>query len=184
MNGSHTRRPWWRASPTRVRLIAGFTAPIIIFAAAALLSMRNMERLVAATDTIRRLQGGLEAALHMQNLARQQDAALADLSLRDDLAKIERVDAASPQMRRLRLELADVVDTDAERQLLWEARRIERRAYALFHTRFVPAVMENDAASSQALRDESSRLLEEIVHQPAPRAQPPGPHRRSRQKRR
>ena len=78
MTPSAEKRAWWMPSPTSVRLIVGFLVPLAAFAVAALLSMRNMERLVTATDTIRGLQHGLEAALRMQNLARQQDAAQAD----------------------------------------------------------------------------------------------------------
>ena len=157
------RRVWWAFSPTSVRLILGFLAPIAVFAMASILSMRNMERLVAATDTIHDLQRAFEAALHMQNLARQQDSAQADLSLGEDLSTIERFDRAQSRMRRLRLELADALEKDLDRQLLWQSRRLEQKVHSIFHTRFVPAVMDEDAQRIRQLRVESSALLGEVV---------------------
>ena len=65
MTQPSSRAAWWRPSPTSVRLILGFMAPIVLFAAASILSMRNMEHLVAATDTIRRLQDGRVEALNV-----------------------------------------------------------------------------------------------------------------------
>jgi len=130
---------------------------------ASILFMRNMERLVAATDTVRRLELGLEAALHMQNLSHQMDAAQADLFLGEDLTTIERFDAAQSAMRRLRLRLADVVETDEERMLLWESRRLEAKIHSDFHTRFVPAVMDEDWAKIRGARRETIQPLDRII---------------------
>ena len=163
MTPSTEKRAWWLPSPTSVRLIVGFLVPLAAFAVAALLSMRNMERLVTATDTIRGLQHGLEGALHMQNLARQQDAAQADLSLGEDLTTIERFSSARSQMRRMRLRLADVLETDTDRQLLWQSRRLESKLYADFRARFIPAVMDDDRERIRELRQEGSASLDEII---------------------
>jgi signal transduction histidine kinase len=160
-----TRRilAWLRVSPTSLRLIVGFMAPIAVFAVAAVLSMRTMERLVDATDTLHHLRRGLEAALQTQNLARQMDAAEADLSLGEDPARTERFDAALTRLRRARLELAGAIETDADRQMLWRIHQLERQVSHDFRSRFIPAAVEADADRMAALRRESVRRLDELV---------------------
>lgn len=153
----------WRFSPTKVRLVAGFLLPLAAFAAAAVLSMRNMERIVHATDTIRRLQMGLKSALTIQSLARDLNAAQADFSLGEDLATIDWFHSAREQMRRERASLGDALETDAEREIARRIGRLERDLSLLFDTELVPAVMEGDLERIRALRRETG-LFDEIIH--------------------
>ena len=159
----------WRFSPTSLRLVAGFLLPLAAFAAAAALSMRNMERIVHATDTIGRIQMGLKAALTIQSLARDLNAAQADFSLGEDLAAIDWFHSAREQMRRERLSLAEALDTEAERETARRIGRLESELSLLFDTELVPAVMEGDIERIRALRHDSSlfneieSLTEELV---------------------
>jgi len=153
-------RPW---SVTRLRLVASFLLPLAAFAAAAFLSMRNMERLVQSTDTIRGLQTGLKAALQMQNIAHEQDALQAGFALDENLANIEVLNATRGRMSKVRMNLAAVLETDEEREVLWAATRIENRLDRSFGSRLIPAVVGGDADAVRLLRRESSQAFAEIA---------------------
>ena len=164
MNPRPTHRRTGRLpSRTSLRLIVGFLIPLAAFAVAAILSMRYMEGLVKATDTIRRLQRGLEAALHIQNLAHELDAAQADMAAAEELINSGWFESVGKRMLKERQTVGDVLETDREREKAWKIRRLKARLDFLFHDLFVPAVANGDRKAFEEFRRVSRQPFDEIV---------------------
>ena len=152
-------------SPTSFRLIGGFAVILGIFAAAAMLSMRNLERMVHAVDELRRAQDGLSAVLQMQSLALRQDAAVADLVVEGNYERIEHFYSVAAQMERARQRVGVVLTTSEEKRWLQECRAVQDKLNSTFRIDFVPSLTKDDAGVEvEQFRRQCHRHMERIMN--------------------
>lgn len=151
------------ASPTSVRLMGGFVLILALFAAAALLSMRNFQKIIDTTDQIRELQRGLADGLLMESYARRMEVAMADLMLSEDYEHINFFKEAAENIENARRAIARFAEREVERELLLNAE--ERRNQLIYHfdQYFVPAVVEQDEKRIWQEREKCTELLNELV---------------------
>jgi signal transduction histidine kinase len=143
--------------------MGGFVLVLAIFALAAVLSMKNMERVGQATDEIRQLQEGRENGLQVETLARRMDAAMADLLRSGEWQQVEVFRATAQAMKAAREEMGKAARTDKERAWLAECSALSRQLEADFDQYFVPAVIAADEDAAWLHRRRGRELLEKLL---------------------
>ncbi|MCP4614798.1 MAG: hypothetical protein GY844_00040, partial [Bradyrhizobium sp.] len=135
------------SSPASLRIIGGFFVVLSIFAVAALLTWRSLDRIANSTQVIVREQEGLEAALKMENLALRMDTVQATLMAGGDISEAGRFDAVSREMELERYRVQRLVSTEKDRELLHRCAQTQRRLESIFLHRFIPALMSQEQAA-------------------------------------
>ena len=150
-------------SPTSFRLIGGFAVILAIFAAAAVLSMRNLQRMADAMQELQTAQEALSAVHRMQGLALRQDAVQADLLVEEDYARTQDFYDASAQMARERQRVGEVLDSPQEQAWLRQCRDLQEALRFAFQSKFLPALASNDIGRAEDLRREGHHATNRIA---------------------
>ncbi len=147
-----------------VRLMAGFLLVLGVFAAAALLSVRNIGRIVDKTDEIRDLQSGGESAMRVESFALRMDAAMADLMRGGDMNQVEVFKSAAKEVDSA---LAGIrgkePPTDLERKVLAQCADLSRQVQTFFDREFVPAVITGDEQTVFESRKKGRDMLRQLI---------------------
>ena len=151
------------STPANVRLLGGFLLVLAIFAAAALLSVRNITRIVDKTDEIRDLQSSWENAMKVESSALRMDAAMADLMRGGDMSQVDVFKSAAKDLNAAREGIPKGATTESERKLLAECADLSRRVETFFDQKFVPAAIAGDEQLVFDTRIQGRSMLRQLV---------------------
>ncbi len=148
---------------TGFRLIGGLGVILIIFAAAALVSIRYFEIITEGSDELRKAQNGNNSALLMQRYLSQQDYVSAAYILSRDAAHLEVFDAAVENMRLEIEKMAEIVEDDKERDLLKSIEREQGVVVDKFLKEIFPAVSAGELQRAVVARGECGKQLGSLI---------------------